>query len=190
MPPSHYEHAVSSAVTRIGAGELKKVVLAREVEVQAPARYEPRLCGVASRRVPVVLRVCRRTGRGHVRGRQPGAAGPPIGPAREHGGPGRIDRAQRRSGRGRPSRRAFAPQPQGSRGECDRGPAAISRVLAPHAVWVTAAPEPVVVKVANIQHLATRSELSWLRPCRWWSWRGRFIRRRRSEASRGARRWS
>jgi salicylate biosynthesis isochorismate synthase/menaquinone-specific isochorismate synthase len=31
----------------------------------------------------------------------------------------------------------------------------IARALAAHSVWVTTAPEPVVVKVANIQHLAT-----------------------------------
>jgi salicylate biosynthesis isochorismate synthase/menaquinone-specific isochorismate synthase len=31
----------------------------------------------------------------------------------------------------------------------------IERTLRPHAVWVTAAPEPVLVRVANIQHLAT-----------------------------------
>jgi salicylate biosynthesis isochorismate synthase/menaquinone-specific isochorismate synthase len=30
----------------------------------------------------------------------------------------------------------------------------IARTLRPHSVWVTAAPEPVVVRVANIQHLA------------------------------------
>ncbi len=30
----------------------------------------------------------------------------------------------------------------------------IARTLRPHAVWVTAAPEPVLVRVANIQHLA------------------------------------
>jgi salicylate biosynthesis isochorismate synthase/menaquinone-specific isochorismate synthase len=30
----------------------------------------------------------------------------------------------------------------------------IARTLTPHSVWVTAAPEPVVVRVANIQHLA------------------------------------
>ena len=30
----------------------------------------------------------------------------------------------------------------------------IARALRPHAVWVAAAPEPVVVRVANIQHLA------------------------------------
>jgi salicylate biosynthesis isochorismate synthase/menaquinone-specific isochorismate synthase len=31
----------------------------------------------------------------------------------------------------------------------------IARALRPHAVWVTVAPEPVLVRVANIQHLAT-----------------------------------
>ena len=31
----------------------------------------------------------------------------------------------------------------------------IERALRPHAVWVTMAEEPVVVRVANIQHLAT-----------------------------------
>jgi salicylate biosynthesis isochorismate synthase len=38
----------------------------------------------------------------------------------------------------------------------------IARALRPHAVWVTAAPEPVVVRIANIQHLATpiRAQLS------------------------------
>ena len=30
----------------------------------------------------------------------------------------------------------------------------IARTLRPHAVWVTAAPDPVLVRVANIQHLA------------------------------------
>ena len=39
---------------------------------------------------------------------------------------------------------------------------AITRLLRPHAVWVTAAPEPALVQVANIQHLATpiRAQLS------------------------------
>jgi salicylate biosynthesis isochorismate synthase len=38
----------------------------------------------------------------------------------------------------------------------------IARTLRPHAVWVTAAPDPVLVRVANIQHLATpiRAQLS------------------------------
>jgi salicylate biosynthesis isochorismate synthase len=38
----------------------------------------------------------------------------------------------------------------------------IARALRPHAVWVTHAPEPVLVRIANIQHLATpiRAQLS------------------------------
>ncbi|MDQ6810403.1 MAG: chorismate-binding protein, partial [Actinomycetota bacterium] len=31
----------------------------------------------------------------------------------------------------------------------------IERILRPHAIWVAAAPDPVLVKIANIQHLAT-----------------------------------
>ena len=31
----------------------------------------------------------------------------------------------------------------------------IERTLHPHALWVTATPEPTLVKIANIQHLAT-----------------------------------
>ncbi len=38
MPPEHYEEAVARAVELIGAGELEKIVLAREVQVHAPAR--------------------------------------------------------------------------------------------------------------------------------------------------------
>ena len=41
MPPSHYEEAVARAVQRIRAGELEKVVLAREVEVHAPIEHDP-----------------------------------------------------------------------------------------------------------------------------------------------------
>ena len=40
-PPSHYEHAVERAVERIRAGELEKVVLAREVRAHAPAAHDP-----------------------------------------------------------------------------------------------------------------------------------------------------
>jgi salicylate biosynthesis isochorismate synthase/menaquinone-specific isochorismate synthase len=38
----------------------------------------------------------------------------------------------------------------------------IARILRPHSVWVTAAPEPALVRVANIQHLAApiRAQLS------------------------------
>ena len=41
MPPAHYEEAVARAVERIRAGELEKVVLAREVQVRAPQPHDP-----------------------------------------------------------------------------------------------------------------------------------------------------
>ena len=40
-PPSHYEEAVARAVERIAAGDLDKVVLAREVRVHAPRDHDP-----------------------------------------------------------------------------------------------------------------------------------------------------
>src|SRR5262249_18033743 len=40
MPPSHYEEAVARAVERIRAGELEKIVLARDVEVHAPVDHD------------------------------------------------------------------------------------------------------------------------------------------------------
>src|SRR6202030_2647 len=40
MPPEHYEAAVGSAVRLIEAGEIEKVVLAREVQVHAPRAYD------------------------------------------------------------------------------------------------------------------------------------------------------
>ncbi|MGC9221724.1 MAG: hypothetical protein ACP5H2_10305, partial [Solirubrobacteraceae bacterium] len=37
IPPAQYEYAVARAVELIGSGEMQKIVLAREVQVQAPA---------------------------------------------------------------------------------------------------------------------------------------------------------
>src|SRR5205807_6903398 len=40
-PPEHFESAVDRAVERIAAGQLTKIVLAREVRVHAPRPVEP-----------------------------------------------------------------------------------------------------------------------------------------------------
>src|SRR3954451_15862134 len=40
MPPEHYEAAVARAVERIRSGALAKIVLAREVQVHAPAAHD------------------------------------------------------------------------------------------------------------------------------------------------------
>ena len=65
-----------------------------------------------------------------------------------------LDAAQRRPGGRRPPRRAAAPERQGPRGERDRGAADRAGLAGRTSVWVTAAPEPALVQVANIQHLA------------------------------------
>ena len=186
MPPSHYEEAVARAVQRIRAGELEKVVLAREVEVHAPvdARSGRRVRG-AARRLPVVLRVRRRPRR-----RRPSSAPAPS-----------CSCAGRASGRARsrsPARPAAAPTRRSTTTSASSCCAArrtaqenaivarrIARALQPYSVWVTAAPEPVLVRVANIQHLATPIRAQLARADR----RGRArrrccIRRRRSAASR------
>ena len=98
---------------------------------------------------------CSRSGgaRRDVRGGEPGAAGAPGGPAGEHGRAGGLDRAAAPTPRStiisassccaatRIARRTRSSR-AGSPGRCG-----------PHAVWVTAAPEPALVRVANIQHL-------------------------------------
>ena len=155
-PPEHYEAAVARAVERIRAGALEKIVLAREVAVHAPPPHDAAaVFGVLRAALPLLLRVLRRPRRRGVRRRLARAAGPPRGPARA-----------RRSRW--PARRAARPTPPStttsasscSRSDKDREEQAIvtrriARALRPHTVWVAAPEEPAVVKVANIQHLAT-----------------------------------
>lgn len=155
MPPSHYEHAVSSAVARIMAGELQKVVLAREVEAQAPAAYDvAAVLGLLREEFPscYVFAVgrgdatflaaspellVRREGQRASTVALAGSIGRSADPAVDD----HLAERLLRSAKDREENAIVA--------------RTISRVLAPHAVWVTAASEPVVVKVANIQHLAT-----------------------------------
>ena len=75
MPPEHYEAAVARAVELIAAGEIEKIVLAREVQVHAAARVRPgRAVRRAARGVSRLLRVLRRARRRGVHRRQPRAA--------------------------------------------------------------------------------------------------------------------
>ncbi len=155
MPPSHYEEAVARAVERIRAGELEKIVLAREVEVHAPVDHD----------VGAVLGLLREAfascyvfavGRGDAVFL---AASPELLVRRE---------GQRAStvGLAGSSRRSADPAvdehlgEQLLRSDKDREENAIvvrriARALRPHSVWVTAAPEPALVRVANIIHLGT-----------------------------------
>ncbi len=155
MPPSHYEHAVGAAVQRIKAGGLDKVVLAREVEAHAPVAHDPAaILGVLRQEFPscYVFAVgrgdatflaaspellVRREGQRASTVALAGSIGRSADPAVDD----HLGERLLRSDKDREENAIVA--------------RAIVRVLRPHSVWVTAAAEPVVVKVANIQHLAT-----------------------------------
>ena len=164
MPPEHYEGAVARAVERIRAGALRKVVLAREVQVHAVAEHDGAgVLGVLREAFPTCHVFC--AGRG---GRAFVAASPELLLRREGmraatlALAGSIGRSADPAVDDHLGERLL-------RSEKDREEHAIvtrriERALRPHAVWVTAAPEPVVVKVANIQHLATPVRAQLARP--------------------------
>jgi salicylate biosynthesis isochorismate synthase/menaquinone-specific isochorismate synthase len=155
MPPSHYEDAVARAVHRIRAGELEKIVLAREVRVHAPADHDPgAVLGLLRDAFPSCYVFA--VGRGDATFL---AASPELLVRRE----GQRASTVALAGSTRRSADPAVDDHLGERllrSDKDREEneivvRRIARALAPHSVWVTAAPEPVVVKVANIQHLAT-----------------------------------
>ncbi len=155
MPPEHYEHAVARAVERIGGGELQKIVLAREVQVHAPQAYDPTaVFGVLRKEFPSCFVFC--VGRGDA---TLIAASPELLVRRE----GQRVSTLALAGS---TRRSADPAVDDHLGEqllrdsSYRDEHAIvarriERTLRPHSVWVAAAPEPELVRIANIQHLAT-----------------------------------
>jgi salicylate biosynthesis isochorismate synthase len=154
MPPAHFEEAVGRAVQRIRAGELKKVVLAREVEVHAPVDHDPAaVLGLLREAFPACFVFA--VGRGEA---SFVAASPELLVRRE----GQRVSTVALAGSIRRSADPAVDDHLGEqllRSEKDREEnmivaRRITRALRPHAVWVTAAEEPVLVKVANIQHLA------------------------------------
>ena len=156
MPPEHYEAAVARAVELIAAGEIEKIVLAREVQVHAPARSTTRAAvfGVLREEFPSCFVFC--VGRGDA---TLVAASPELLVRRE----GHRVSTLALAGSTRRSADPAVDDHLGEqllRDESYREEHAIvarriERTLRPHAVWVAAAPEPTLVKIANIQHLAT-----------------------------------
>ena len=162
MPPSHYEEAVARAVERIVAGEVEKVVLAREVEVHAPVAHDPSaVLGLLREAFPsCYVFAVGRTDATFM------AASPELLVRREGQRASTVALAGS-------TRRSADPAVDDHLGEQllqsdkDRHENAIVarrivRALRPHSVWVTAAPEPSLVRVANIQHLgaAIRAQLA------------------------------
>ncbi len=155
LAPEHYEQAVARAVEMIAAGRMEKIVLAREVQVHAPGDYDPAaLFGVLREEFPSCFVFC--VGRGSA---ALIAASPELLVRRE----GQRVSTLALAGS---SRRSADPAVDAHLGEqLLRDPGyreehaivarRIERTLRPHSVWVAAAPEPELVRIANIQHLAT-----------------------------------
>ena len=154
MPPSHYEHAVARAVERIRARELEKIVLAREVQVHAPVEHDPAaVLGVLREAFPTCYVFAVGRGESTFLG-----ASPELLLRREGQRASTVALAGSTRRSADPAvDRHLGEQLLGS--DKDREENAIVarrivRALAPHSVWVTTAPDPVIVRVANIQHLA------------------------------------
>jgi salicylate biosynthesis isochorismate synthase len=162
MPPSHYEEAVARAVERIRSGALEKVVLAREVRVQAPTAHDPAaVLGVLREGFPSCFVYAAGRGDATFLG-----ASPELLIRREGQRASTVALAGS-------TRRSADPSVDDHLGERlmrsdkDRHENAIvarriAAALAPYSVWVAAASEPSLVKVANIQHLgaAIRAQLA------------------------------
>jgi isochorismate synthase len=154
-PPEHYEAAVARAVERIRAGALEKVVLAREVAVHAPVAHDAAaVFGVLRAGFESCYVFC--AGRGDAAFV---AASPELLVRRD----GLRAQTVALAGSARRSADPAVDDHLGEqllRSDKDREEHAIvirriARALRPYAVWVAARDEPEVVKVANIQHLAT-----------------------------------
>jgi isochorismate synthase len=155
LPPEHYEHAVAAAVQRIDRGDLEKIVLARAVDVHALAAHDAAaVLGVLRDAFPACHLVC--VGRGDAAFV---AASPELLIRRDGARAATLALAGS-------TRRSADPAVDDHLGERllrsvkdrEEHEIVVRRVIAglrPHSVWVTAAEEPEVVRMANIQHLAT-----------------------------------
>ena len=154
-PPAAYERAVAGAVERIRVGGFSKLVLAREVIVDAPAAHSPAaLFGALRELFESCFCFCCGTPEAAFIGASPellirreGGSAATValaGSARRSADPAVDDHLGEQLLRSAKDRR-----------EHEIVARRIERRLRPLSVWVESAPEPVVISVANIQHLAT-----------------------------------
>jgi salicylate biosynthesis isochorismate synthase/menaquinone-specific isochorismate synthase len=154
-PPEHFESAIERAVERIARGELRKVVLAREVRVHSPVEFSPgavfdglrvgfpscycylvgspELAFVGASPELLVRRDGQRVQTVALAGTRRRSADPAVD---SHLGEQLLQSPKDREEQAIVTRR-------------------IKSALGPVSVWVTAADEPVLVKVLNVQHLGT-----------------------------------
>jgi len=154
-PPDHYEAAVARAVERIEAGDFEKIVLAREVSVHAPADHDvAAVFGVLRAAFTSCYVFCAGIGDAAFV-----AASPELLVRREGLRASTVALAGSTRRSADPGVDAHLGE-QLLRSDKDREEQAIvtrriAHALRPHSVWVTAPEEPTIIRVANIQHLAT-----------------------------------
>lgn len=153
--PEAFEHSVAAAVERIKAGEIEKVVLAREVVVHSGSAHDPAAIFAALREgFPSCFNFCVGTGEAAFIGASPELLVRCVG------------RGVSTVGLAGSTRRSSDPavddhlaqkllNSRKDRGEQDVVVKRIVKALARLSVWVEAAEEPEIIKVANIQHLGT-----------------------------------
>jgi salicylate biosynthesis isochorismate synthase/menaquinone-specific isochorismate synthase len=154
-PPGDFERMIASATERIGTGEMSKIVLAREVLVSTGAAHDPAaVFGAMREQFPSCFCFCCGTPEAAFIGASPelllrrsGASVSTValaGSTRRSSDPAVDDHLGEQLLRSDKDRREHAIVAE-----------RIARSLRPQAVWVETEPEPKLVKVANIQHLAT-----------------------------------
>ncbi|MDQ2622988.1 MAG: isochorismate synthase [Actinomycetota bacterium] len=153
--PERFEQSVAAAVERIRAGEIEKVVLAREIVVRSGTAHDPAAIFDALRTgFPSCFNFCVGTGEAAFVGASPellvrctgrGVATVGLaGSTRRSSDPAVDDHlAQKLMGSAK------------DRGEQDLVVKRIVKALSRISIWVEAAGEPEIIKVANIQHLGT-----------------------------------
>ena len=153
--PKEYEQSVAEAVGRIRAGQLEKVVLAREVVVRSAQAHDPAgLFGALRMGFPSCFNFCVGTGDAAFIGASPellvrcagrGVATVALAGSTRRSSDPAVD--------GHLAQQLLASRKD--RGEQDLVVRRIVKALSRISVWVEAADEPEIIKVANIQHLGT-----------------------------------
>jgi salicylate biosynthesis isochorismate synthase/menaquinone-specific isochorismate synthase len=154
-PPSHFEEAVRRAVERIRAGDLEKIVLAREVRVHAPRPIDPAPVFGGLREVfPACFCYCVGTPELAFVGASPellvrreGQRAQTValaGTARRSADPAVDDHLGEQLAHSPKNREEHAIVARRIQGTLD-----------PVSLWTAVADEPVLVRVHNVQHLAT-----------------------------------
>jgi salicylate biosynthesis isochorismate synthase/menaquinone-specific isochorismate synthase len=153
--PGEFEQAVEAAHERIEGRRFSKVVLAREVLVTSAAAHSPAaLFGALREQFPACFCFCCGTPEAAFLGASPellirrvAASAQSValaGSTRRSSDPAVDDHLAQQLLRSEKDRREQSIVAE-----------RISRALRPHAVWIEAAAEPEIVRVANVQHLAT-----------------------------------